>query len=71
MLPTAKVMWDCSDDYTNVTWWRVHSVLCGLWAVRNPMSTPGESQDFNYTAGAYKDAGPPPPPMGRIYYGGL
>ena len=59
-------MWNCSEDSSNVTWWRDHSVLCGLWAARNPMSTSGESQDFNYTAGTYEDAGPPPPPMGRL-----
>ena len=61
-------MWNCSVVYTGnapLAWWRVQSVLCGLWAQRNPMITSGESQESNFTSGDYEDAGPPPSPMGR------
>ena len=66
VLPTARVMWNCTGDTSNVTWWRVHSVLCGIWASQTPMSASGESQNFSATEEGCQEAGPLPPPMGRF-----
>ena len=60
-------MWNCSESYSGnatLAWWRVHSVLCGLWNARSPLITSGESHWANSTDD-YEDAGPPLPPMGR------